>query len=207
MTPKPEPAYFDAKVREPGVRWLREHGLPTSGAAPPKTEMSPYWRACLDDLHTAYGGVCAYVCVYIEKVTGARSADHFVAKSSAIDQAYEWTNYRLACSAMNSRKREFDDVLDPFVLADGTFELDLVTGKISPSPHLGSDAKLLAQATIDRLHLDDPECRGLRSTYFTDYLEHHISPQYLERRCPFVWREVRRQNAFRKELATNAPVA
>ena len=30
------------------------------------------------------------------------SVDHYVAKSGRWDLAYEWSNYRLACAAMNS---------------------------------------------------------------------------------------------------------
>jgi uncharacterized protein (TIGR02646 family) len=199
VEPRPEPPDFDARVRKPAREWLAQKGLPARGPAPKDVELPPYWRACLDDLHRAYGGVCAYVSVYIEKVTGSRSVDHFIAKSTAIEDAYEWPNYRLACGIMNSRKRDFADVLDPFEIAEGTFELDLVSGKISPGAALDADQRQKAQDTIDRLGLDDRECRDLRTKYFTAYLEGYISAHYLERHCPFVWREVSRQKAFRKE--------
>lgn len=196
VAPRPEPPDFEAKVRRPAREWLLKKGLPTSGPVPEEVELHPYWRACLDELHGAYRGVCAYVSVYIEKVTGSRSVDHFVAKSAAIEDAYEWSNYRLACGIMNSRKRDFTDVLDPFELAEGTFELDLVSGRISPSASLDPEKKQKAQATIERLGLDACECRELRTKYFTEYLEGHISAHYLERHCPFVWLEVCRQTAL-----------
>ena len=56
------------------------------------------WRRSLDGLMASYHRICAYLCLYIPRGTGARSVDHMIAKSAAWNQAYEWTNYRLACS-------------------------------------------------------------------------------------------------------------
>jgi uncharacterized protein (TIGR02646 family) len=207
VTPRPEPQDFDAKVRRPGKAWLAKKELPAGGKAPAGVELPAFWRSCLADLHREYEGVCAYVCVYLERITGACSVDHFVAKSSAIGAAYEWSNYRLACSVMNSRKNRFDDALDPFELTESPFVLDLVSGRISPSPALGAAAKEKAQATLDRLGLDDAECREMRARHLTSYLAHEVSLAYLERHSPFVWREICRQKAFRKEHATDAPAS
>lgn len=166
---------------------------PNSNVATIKKKLPSYWRACLDDLHAAYDGICAYVCVYIEKITGQPSVDHFVAKSGKLSLAYEWANYRLACARMNSRKREFDDVLDPMELAPQTFYLEFVTGKIYANPHLAVDIRAAADQTIARLGLDDPDCRHLRMSYFNEYLDKNISETFLRKRCPFVWLEARRQ--------------
>jgi uncharacterized protein (TIGR02646 family) len=141
--------------------------------------------------------VCAYACAYIERITGHGTVDHFVAKSADVGQAYEWRNYRLACLKMNQRKRDFDDVLDPFTLAAGTFVLDLVTGRIAPSPRLRNGALEAARRTIDRLRLDDAECRQWRLDWFDNYHNGHICERHLRRRSPFVWHEARRQNLLR----------
>lgn len=191
------PAGFNEKVLRPGRRWLKQNRLPASGQVPEGVQLEPFWHACLDDLHRKYGGICAYVCIYIEKVTGARSVDHFVAKSSAIEQAYRWSNYRLACHKMNARKGAFDDVLDPFVVQEGTFVLNLFDGSIKPRPGLDAALRQRAEDTIQRLGLDDEECRSVRRGYFTDYITREISLDYLRRRCPFVWQEVMRQKALR----------
>lgn len=67
-------------------------------------------RLCrLKDLYDRYEGVCAYVSIYIDRVTGSRSVDHFIAKSSAVEHAYRWSNYRLACGKINGRKGVFGD--------------------------------------------------------------------------------------------------
>lgn len=47
--------------------------------------------------------------------------------------------------------------------------------------------------TIDRLQLDDPECRRIRADWFSEYVAGHISEDYLKRRNPLVWQEAKRQ--------------
>lgn len=183
VVPQSEPADFDEKVRQPGLRWLAENYGVASSTFP------SYWRKCLGDMHTAYDGICAYVCVYIEPVTGAQSVDHFIAKSPRPELTYEWSNYRLACARMNSRKREFNDVLDPFTLAPGTFQLVLLTGQIKPA----DPDNVAAHDTIRRLGLDEDDCRRLRSYYYERYLQRRISADFLEERAPFVYQEVLRQ--------------
>ena len=135
---KPEPAAFDAAVRQKGLAHLILGDFPLNLPLPPNADIEPYWRACLTDLHQAYGGVCAYLCVFFERVMGGGSVDHFIAKSANAGLAYEWDNYRLACSTMNSRKREYSDVLDPFFLAPDQFRLQLSTGHIYPNQDLNA---------------------------------------------------------------------
>lgn len=192
----PEPAAFDQQVRAKGLAWLAANGLPSQGPLPPGTEPSPYWRACLPELSRSYRRVCAYVAVEIPPVTGNPSADHFVAKSRDASQIYEWSNYRLACAKMNSRKRDFEDVFDPFEIAGETFLLDLATGSIRPNPSLAPDLLAQAEATIERLDLDDQECRTLRAGWFEEYRAGHIDSDYLRRKSPFVWHEADRQKAL-----------
>ena len=120
VTPAPEPPAFDRKVRQPGLRAIAE--LAGAQPDPPRTtgrpyppvaasrdeipagKFPPYWREMLDDLMESYHRICAHLCLYIPRGTGAPSVDHAVAKSQRWDQVYEWSNYRLACSLMNARK-------------------------------------------------------------------------------------------------------
>lgn len=199
VRPAPEPADFDHKVRAKGLAWLKAKSLPLQGNLPRGTKPYPYWRACLSDLYRSYHRICAFVAMEIPPVTGAPSADHFVAKSQDAARIYEWTNYRLACAKMNSRKRDFADVLDPFEIAEDTFFLILATGEIRPYPDLDPDLAAMAIATIQRLDLDDQECRNQRSAWFSDYLSGQITEAYLRAKSPFVWREVVRQGALRPE--------
>ncbi len=191
--PRPEPADFDRRVRQPGRAWLANRNLDSQQALPPKTNLKPLWRYCLPQLHQAYQGICAYVCVFIEPVVGSGSVDHMRAKSSRPDLAYEWSNFRLACSIMNSRKGKLEEVLDPFEIREGLFYVEVVTGRIYPAPGLPASELVQVEKTIDRLRLDDPECRRIRADWFSEYVAGHISEDYLKRRNPLVWQEAKRQ--------------
>lgn len=195
---KKEPDSFDAKVRKPGLAWLTAKGIPLEGPKPKKVKLEPYWTKCLGDLHTEYDGVCAYLCVYIERVLGAASVDHFVAKSPKPGLAYEWSNYRLACLGEN-RKKGVKDVLDPFTLKPETFLLELTTGRIYPNPSLNPPQREAAKKTIAALGLDEEDVRALRYRRYSDYLAirgAQPNPELekcLRRDSPFLWYEAQRQ--------------
>jgi hypothetical protein len=182
VEPQPEPPAFDERVRRPGLRALAEG----------KKELPPHWRDCLGDLHERYRGVCAYLCIFIPPATGAPTVDHFVPKSKRRDLTYEWSNYRLACSLMNARKRDFEDVLDPFEVPDGWFVLELSFLQVMPSPSLDDATRARVQMTIDRLRLNDDECITARANYYQLYAEGELPPERLREWSPFVAREALR---------------
>lgn len=190
---QPAPKGFDAKVRQKGLAHLGKLGLALHRPLPPGTDIPPYWRDCLTELHQAYGGTCAYLGVFFERVMGGGSVDHFIAKSKNAGLAYEWDNYRLACSTMNSRKRDYDRVLDPFALPQGVFYLQLSTGHIYPNPRLPARARGYVEDTIQTLGLDDALCREMRVRWYQEYLEHRLPSEYLKKKSPFVWHEANRQ--------------
>lgn len=198
---KPEPDDFGRKVRQKGLRWLTAKGISLDKPVPPGTKIEPYWRKCMDQLYTAYEGYCAYLAIHFERVTGGGTVDHYIAKSKRADMAYEWSNYRLACATMNSRKRDFEDVLDPFEVEDGWFHLELVTGHIFPNPELSQARQEDIQKTIDRLGLDDGNCREVRARRFDEYRTGMCSAAFLQKYSRFVWMEVCRQGLLRNEDA------
>lgn len=181
--PQPEPADFDERVRQPGLRALDRD--PES--------FQNYWRHCAVQLWEAYKGVCAYLCIIIPRGTGARSVDHLAPKSSHPALAYEWSNYRLVCALMNSRKRDFEDVLDPFEILDGWFILELSFLQLLPNPDLDTPTRESVEATIDRLKLNDDECRRARAMYYDAYLAGDLSFNRLLEWSPFVAMEIQRQ--------------
>ena len=191
---QPEPGGFDAEVRRKGLAHLRRKKIALDRPLPPKTTIQPYWRACMDDLYAGYQGVCAYLAVFFERVTGGGSVDHFVAKSKRADLAYEWSNYRLACSTMNSRKRAYEDVLDPIEVENGWFRLELVSGWIFPNPGLDFAQRMAVQTTINRLGLDDAGNREMRARHYQEYREGLYTAVFLRLRSPFVYFEAARQD-------------
>jgi hypothetical protein len=188
-----EPAGFDEDVRKKGIAYLQKKKIALDRPVPPKTKIHPYWRTCLDDLYSNYQGMCAYLAVFFEPVTGGGSVDHFIAKSKRADLIYEWRNYRLACSIMNCRKRDYEDVLDPFEVENGWFHLELVSGRIFPNPNLSVAQGNSVQATIDRLGLDDNGNREMRARHYQEYCEELYTGVFLQRRSPFVYSEALRQ--------------
>ena len=94
---------------------------------------------------------------------------------------------------MNSRKREFDDVLAPFTLEPETFFLEFLTGGIYPNPSKNSSLRTAAEKTIARLRLNDPAICAKRTSDFDSYRNTDISESYLKRISPFVWYEAKRQ--------------
>ena len=173
VTPAPEPDTFDGDVRQPGLRALDRLAEEYSGLkeAIPASKFPPYWRRSLNDLLEGYHRICSYLCLYIPRGTGARSVDHMVPKSTAWNQAYEWGNYRLACSLMNSRKGDAASVLDPFDVENGWFVLELVAFQVLPADGLANPTAAAVEDTIERLRLNDEECCGAREEYAEDYLE------------------------------------
>lgn len=206
----PEPADFDLKVRKPGLRAIAEmvgepdlpkrrgrkrEVIAESRDAIPADKFPPYWTEALPQLLEAYGRVCAYMSFYIERVTGAASVDHMLPKSRDWQEVYEWGNYRLACSLMNTRKNNYQDVLDPFEIDNEWFRMELVGYQVIPAPELPPKINEKVQATINRLSLNDYECLKLREEYAEEYSQGDINLAHLARRAPFLAREIERAAA------------
>ncbi|RKH94097.1 hypothetical protein [Corallococcus sp. AB038B] len=223
--PRPPGFDFDNRVRQPGLSALAEltgqaatisrPGRPIRQRASRVEDLThddlrdyPYWTRALDAMHDAYQGICAYSCFYIEPLCGL-TVDHFVALSrTGAPQAYEWDNYRLACSLMNAAKNQFPDVLDPFVIQDDWFTLNLATFQVEAAEGLEAPLKQLVDATITRLGLASRDVSNTHRTWFETYWKPAVPTQpiplwFLERRAPFLVREMRRQGRIRPEDAAS----
>ena len=162
VTPAPEPESFDGVVRQPGLRALgrlAEREYSGSRDAIPAGKFPPLWRRSMDDLLERYARICAYLCLYIPRGTGASTVDHMVPKSIRWQEAYEWSNYRLACSLMNSRKGVAPAALDPFEIEDGWFVLEPVAFQVLPGRGLSPSVADRVYQAIDLLGLNDQRCR------------------------------------------------
>ena len=205
IVPAPEPGRFATTVREPGLRAIAEmvgekptgrKGKPFQKIADqreqiPYDKFPPYWREALHDLLTAYSQICAYSCFRIHTVTGAGSVDHMIAKSKAWDNVYEWSNYRLACARLNARKNDFEDVLDPFEIQDGWYQLELVGFQVFANPHLDAQLRTSVENTITRLGLNE-FCHE-RAEDAEYYWAGDVTLKVLTAESPFVTKELRRQ--------------
>lgn len=202
VAPAEEPATFDERVRQRGLQAIAElvgEPAPRKRKGPKRAAVAsrredlkpehfpPYWQEMSSELLNAYGRICAYACVYIERLTGSSTVDHWAPKSTTWSRVYEWDNYRLACSLLNARKNDYSDVIDPFVVVEGLFALDLVSLKAVPGPAAGA-RKQAVEETIRRLGLDGSDYTEALGDYYHDYFDEHdpISLRRLERRAPFL---------------------
>jgi hypothetical protein len=214
VTEAPPPQDFDARVRQPGLDAIAElvgespsriRGGPKRKKVAnrrediPAAAFPPLWTKVLDEMRTSYNGLCAYLSVYLEHA-GNRSVDHIVPKSKAWDRVYEWSNYRLANSLVNSRKRETELALDPFAIEDDWFALEFVGYQVKPGIGAVGPILIEVEKTIETLHLNENDFCRLRGEYIEDYLNDDPIPlAYLQRRAPFIARELRRQGKLRPE--------
>lgn len=216
ITPAPEPPGFDQRVREPGLgaiaelvgecparrrRGRRRKKIAGRREEIPADAFPPFWQEALPDLYESYRRICAFACLYIERVTGDGSVDHMIPKSRTWNRVYEWDNYRLACSLMNSRKSALESVLDPFEIGDDWFALELVEYQLIPGPGATGEVRAQVERTIRDLRLNDEDCLKARAEYVESYLGGAIRLDYLERRAPLIARELRRQGKLRPHPA------
>jgi hypothetical protein len=166
-----------------------------------------YWRDALGDLLATYSSIYAYCSSWTKRSRGTvdptdSTVDHFVPKSVAPAQAYEWANFRLCRRRLNTRKDSHQDVLDPFILAPGWFELDFQTFLLVPNSILPPADRERVVATIDRLELNDDDdyvyerIGAIRQYCLGDATYTQLVAQY-----PFIASEMRRQNFDRNFLS------
>jgi hypothetical protein len=210
LTIAPEPAAFTEKVRKPGENALallagkplphKREGRPieatkkVGGNSVGKTiDDFPYWQDCLDELHDAYKGICAYYGFRVEKAT-LPHVDHFVAKHDLGQAlAYEWSNYRLVCGYANTCKNEHPDVLDPASIQDGWFQLDVDTLDVRADPALDESLRREIEATIDRLKLGEGRALEVRRNAMEHFRSGRVQFAFLEKDHPFLAKELARQ--------------
>ena len=193
---KAEPSDFDAKVRRPGLSYLR--GL--SSGEKPNWSGHGYWRKAKDDMINAYGGICAYACCEITP-SGSAEIDHFQSKSRYWQEAYEWENFRLCSSNINKKKRDHD-VLDPFTVRDWTFGIVLATGRMVKLKKYDPAYEALCDKTVKILGLNEHAYTRMRNDILDEYLRGEITISNLQRRNPFVYSEVQRLHVIQKSTET-----
>jgi hypothetical protein len=145
---RPEPPRFEEDCRQKGQAWLgRQPNLPK--------RPRDFWSPFRSDLRRGFGKRCGYYAMYVHD----GQMDHFVSwdtcrRNNTPNLAYEWDNFRFVDSALNSSKRTMDDqLLDPFEVMDGWFEVELPT-LLLRSVGVPADRAGAANLTLERLELD-----------------------------------------------------
>jgi len=206
-----EPPSFDAHVRKRGaVAIQRLLGKKVKGRGPtpkvtyaqpediPANKFPTYWtearksdgNSTIDDMMEAYGQVCAYLAMRIERATGSPTIDHYVPKERDWRLVYEWSNYRLSAGCVNGAKGT-RDVVDPFKVRCGWFELDLDTFLVRRGPSAPGREHARIDATLRILNLR--QCKAQRGDFITRYRAKKIDLAHIEIYAPFIASELRRQ--------------
>lgn len=211
-----EPESFDDHVRKRGavaIQRLMGKNVKAAGRKPSVTYARPedipaakfpaYWtevrqsdgKSTLDDMMDAYGQFCAYLAMRIERATGSPTVDHFVAKERDWRLVYEWSNYRLSAGCVNGAKGT-KDVVDPFKVRPGWFELDLDTFLV----RRGSAAPSTEHARIDETLtiLNLRQCIAQRGDFIKLYRAQKIELAHIEIYAPFIASELRRQGRLER---------
>jgi hypothetical protein len=191
---KPEYQKFDGEVRKPGANFLATCPTPTSAQFKKKN----LWSKAARELHAAYSGVCAYTAMYLPE---QGSVDHFLPKAAYPHLAYEWSNFRLASGRVNSSKGNLTDILDPFQVQDDWFYIDIPACLLRPNPVLQNPLRSKIAGTINslRLNQDDNYVQD-RCNILMDYARGDVTIGFLERRYPFLAKEVKRQELDQQAL-------
>lgn len=199
-----EPEPFDAHVRKRGALAIKRLlGEPVKGRGRrpkvtytrhediPVDRFPTYWtevresdaRSTLDDMMDAYGQRCAYLAMHLERATGSPTVDHYVPKEHDWRLVYEWSNYRLAAGCVNGAKGT-REVVDPFKVQPGWFELDLDTGCVQRGDAAPPEEHGRIDETLRILNLRP--CIAQRSEYVTSYRAGE-----LELRIGALWAELK----------------
>jgi hypothetical protein len=98
------------------------------------------------------------------------------------------------CQLLNSRKGEYEDLLDPFLVQNGWFVIEFPTLIVKPAMGLQKRLRDRVIKTRDVLGLNDEDtCLIMRQQFVTDYCRGEISFTHLEKRAPFLAMEMKKQ--------------
>lgn len=178
----PQPEGFELEVEVRGATWLREH----LDAHRPRD----YWSPFKAHLAEGFRNLCSYSALFEPVGT----VDHFVSWDEDRSRAYDWSNYRFASAWINSSKKTLrsSDILDPFEVEDGWFELILPSLQLVVSDSLPESLRERAEFVLDRLHLrDDERVVRQRREWYRMYQEGELSLEGLKKKAPLIARAVR----------------
>jgi hypothetical protein len=184
-----------ARGRKPKMTYSRPEDIPAD-------RFPAYWRevrasdekSALDDLMERYDQYCAYLAMRIEAATGSPTVDHFIPKERNWKLVYEWSNYRLSAGCVNGAKGN-KDVVDPFQVGPGWFELNLDTFRVVRGAAAPSAEHARIDETLTILNLR--QCLAQRRDFIRRYREGRMDLSHLETYAPFIAAEFRRQGQLR----------
>lgn len=180
-------------VAKPGNAWLKKNVA--SRSRPPG-----YWLRVRAELAEAFGHRCGYSAMYEPVGT----VDHYLSiEGGARHLAYEWSNYRYAAGWVNSSKGTLDNqVLDPFEVGQGWFELLLPSLQVVMTDRVPARFRPKATVVLDRLGIGHGEqVIRMRQAWLTKYREGKASLALLDDWAPLLAEALRKESATTRERA------
>lgn len=183
VAPVAEPEGFDAGCRQKGNAWLQEH--------PGEQRPQDYWSPFRPVLAAGFHERCGYGAMW----TSSGTVDHFISCHQDRRLAYEWSNYRYLEGWMNSAKsrRRAEELLDPFEVQEGWFEIVLPSLQLRLSERIPPEYRQRAEYTLQTLPLrDDERILRQRRAWYQLYQDGMLTLEGLQDRAPLIAAAVRR---------------
>jgi hypothetical protein len=172
--PVPEPSGFDERARRPGNAWLAEN----PHAPRPRDFWSPF-RAVLAE---GFANRCGFTAMH----DLAGTVDHLRSYRTHPALAYEWSNYRYVAAWINSAKKTAE-VLDPYVVGDGWFEVLLPSLQLAMTERVPPEHRDLAARTLSVLPIvHDERVMKQRRAWYKMYTEGKLSLEGLRVVAPLI---------------------
>lgn len=184
VRPQPPPAGFDDRVRRPGEAWLAAH---------PQGKPPGLWREVQPALADAFTRRCAYSAKCIDH---DGEVDHFVSLAEDRGRAYDWSNYRYCDPRINKLKRDEPaaNLLDPFAVEDGWFELGDPDLRLHVTDRCPPELRARAEHTLRKLRLHDGDGALTGRRIWVERYEAGRAPiELIEEMAPLVARMLRRR--------------
>ncbi len=170
------PRNFTQRCETPGKAWL--------AANPTAKKFHAYWQPFQPQIAEGFHDRCGWWAMRI--ADGA--VDHYLSKKNHRHLAYDWSNYRYISTSVNSSKRNLDDqVLDPFEIQPGWFEVLLPSMLLRRTALVPPALQAKADFTIKQLRLKSGhKVRRNRRAWYEDYKNGKITPAGLASYAPLV---------------------
>ncbi|WP_202884433.1 hypothetical protein [Pseudomonas sp. SWRI154] len=189
--PIDEPEDFNKKCREKGAEWLV--------ANPDKSRPTDLWSIFKPELARGFNDRCAVAAMWIPDGT----VDHFVSCHEDMSLAYEWSNYRYMAGWLNSSKskKKAADLLDPFHVGDGWFEIVLPSLQLALTDKVPPAFRQRAENTLTDLPIrDDERLLRTRREWLRMYEEGELSLEGLRKKAPLIADAVEKRNSEQQRV-------
>ena len=190
----PAPPDYENRVKRPGINFLTRNPHPTAS----QFSRHNYWKEVHGDLYLLYRGICAYCASWSPRSPRPKdsqtSVDHFIPKSLQPVMAYEWSNFRLCRSRLNSNKGNSLEVMDPFYIQNGWFSIDFSSFLLKSSSLIPDYIKSQVITTINTLGLNHNDYVNERVEVIRGYCRGQLTLPQLNAKWPFIAAEMVRQD-------------